>query len=199
MNAERMHACNPSELPAGYREQFTINLQKDKKLALIINGAAFAIMLVLGILGHLAVPVTSLFSMEQGFGIYFLRIGALIVGYVVYMILHELVHGICMKAFSGVKPRYGFTGMYAYAGSDCYFAKPYYIMIALAPVVVWGIVLQVLCAVVPEDWFWVVYFIQIGNLAGAAGDFYVTWRFRQLPGNILVRDTGIEMTVYGKE
>lgn len=65
--------------------------------------------------------------------------------------------------------------------------------------VVWEIVLLILNFIVPMSWFWVVYFIQMGNVSGAAGDLYVTWKFSKLPKDILVKDTGVEMTVYSKE
>lgn len=198
MSLESMRARNPETLPAGYCELFVINLQKDKKLALIVNGIALVLMLLFGVLGHLVVPIWRLFDMEAGFGPYLLRFGALLGGIVVYMVLHELVHGVCMRLFSGVRPHYGFTGMYAYAGSRAFFSKGYYIIIALAPVVVWGVVLQILCLFVPAEWFWPVYFIQVTNLSGAGGDLYVTWRFSQLSKNILVNDTGVEMTVYDR-
>ena len=37
-----------------------------------------------------------------------------------------------------------------------------------------------------------------GNIAGAAGDFYVVWRFAAMPPDILVRDAGVGMTVYSR-
>ena len=89
--------------------------------------------------------------------------------------------------------------MYAYAGSNCYFNKKHYIIIALAPIVIWGIVLLVLNLVFKETWFWVIYFIQIFNLSGAAGDLYVTYRFSKLPKDILIKDIGVNMTIYTKE
>lgn len=190
---------NPAVLPEGYRELTHIDLQKNKKEALIVNGLGLVVMLVLGVLGHLVVPIQSLFDMEQGFGVYCARFGVLIVGIVVYMVLHEAVHGVCMMRFSTVKPHYGFTGMYAFAGSEAYFSRPYYIVIALAPVVVWGVVLAVLCALVPAQWFWVAYFIQITNLSGAAGDLYVTARMMRMPEDILVQDAGTSMTVYSRQ
>lgn len=90
------------------------------------------------------------------------------------------------------------TGLYAYAGSEAYFTKKRYFIIALAPVAVWGVVLLALCMLVPAPWFWTVYLIQIGNIAGAAGDFYVVWRFAAMPPDILVRDAGVDMTVYSR-
>jgi len=68
----------------------------------------------------------------------------------------------------------------------------------LAPVVFWGIVLAVINVLVPLEWFWVVYFIQIINLSGAAGDLYVTVKFSRLPSDILVQDYGVGMTVYSR-
>lgn len=186
-------------LPEHYGELFHIDLQKDKKLALIINGIALVIMVVMAVAGHLLVPVSTLFDMSQGLGAYSLRFGGIIVGSVIYIILHEAVHGVFMYGYSKTKPKFGFTGMYAYAGSEVYFNKSNYLVIALAPVVIWGVVLAIATALVPDTWFWVIWFIQICNLSGAAGDLYVTWRFSKLPKDILVQDTGVAMTVFGRE
>ncbi len=187
------------ELPSNFREIFTLDLQKDKKTALLVNGAAIIIMLAMGVPMHFYIPVTSLFDFSQGFGMYILRIGVLILGYVAYVILHEAVHGVAMKICGTEKCRFGFTGMYAFACSDDYYDKKAFIFIAMAPVVLWGVVLTILNMVVPTAWFWVVYFIQIGNISGAAGDFYVTYKFSKMPKDILISDCGVGMTVYSAE
>lgn len=101
-----------------------------------------------------------------------------------------------MKHFCKTKVNYGFTGLYAYAGSEAFYDKISYIIIALAPVIVWGIVLLIINCFVSDVWFWSVYFIQICNISGAAGDFYVTYRFLQLPSDIFIQDTGVSMTIY---
>lgn len=185
-------------LPDGYGEILAVDLQKNKKLSVIINVAALVIAAVMAIPAHFIVPIGTLFDMSRGLGPYALRFGALMLGSVVYIVLHELVHGITMKLCGTKKIKYGFTGLYAFAGSDDYYSKKAYITVALAPVVVWGVVLAVLSALVPEAWFWVVYFIEISNISGAAGDFYVTARFSRLPDDILVGDYGVGMKVYGK-
>ena len=190
---------NTVSLPEGYSEEFGIDLQKNKKLMLLVNGIAIAIMLPMAFLGALAVPFASFFGSDELWYMPLLKASVLMLGYIAYIVLHELVHGVFMKCFSGIKPKYGFTLMYAYAGSSAYFNKKSYIIIALAPVVIWGAVLGVLCAVLPQSWFWVVYLIQIGNISGAAGDFYVTFKFLKLPKDILVNDTGVAMTVYTKK
>jgi len=188
-----------TELPRGYREIDSIDLQKNKKLSLLVNGVALLIVLLMVIPMHFVVPMTTLFDMSQGYGAYFLRFGVLMAAIVVYMVLHELVHGITMKMCGTKKIKYGFTGVYAFAGSNDYYDKRSYIVIALAPIVVWGVVLLVLNLLVPVQWFWIVYWVQVSNISGAAGDLYVTYRFSRLPQDILVQDYGVGMTVYSAE
>ena len=177
----------------------SIPLQKNKKTALLINGIAVLIAVPMIVAGHFFVPVSALFDMEKGFGMYFLRFGVLLVSIVLYMILHELVHGVAMKLCGTKKVKYGFTGLYAFAGSEDYYDKKSYIFIALAPVVLWGVVLAVLNVLVPVEWFWIVYLIQVNNISGAAGDLYVTVKFSRMPKDILVKDHGTGMAVFAKE
>lgn len=187
------------KLPEGYREIYSVNLQKDKKTALWVNVFSILFGIALAVPVHFAVPIKTLFSMRYGTGAYLLRFGALLVLMVAYMVLHELVHGVSMKLCGTKKIKYGYTGMYAFAGSDDYYGKKAYIFIALAPVAVWGIVLGVVNFLVPREWFWVIYLLQIVNLSGAAGDLFVTYKFSRMPKDILIRDSGLEMHVYSKE
>ena len=187
-----------SSLPDGYKEIFKVNLQKDKKIAMAINIWAVAVAVLLAVPGHLYVPVTTLFNMDNGLGAYTLRFVCMLVSIIAYLILHELIHGITMKFFGTQKVNYGFTGLYAFAGSDDYYCKKSYITIALAPIVVLGIVIAIINALVPKEWFWVVYFVQLSNISGAAGDMYVTAKFSKMPKDILVQDCGVGMTVYSK-
>ena len=185
-------------LPEEYREILSIDLQKDKKLALLVNVLAIVIAVLLAVPMNFYIPISTLFDRSKEFGEFMLQMGVLLLSMFVYAILHELVHGITMKLAGTKKVKYGFTGMYAFAGSDDYYDKKSYIIIALAPVVVWGIVLAVLNAFVPAEWFWVVYIIQIMNLSGAVGDYYVSFKFSKLPKDIWVHDCGTSMKVYSK-
>ncbi len=184
------------QLLPGYRPLFSIDLQKDKKLALLINGLALVIGLAMAVPMHFVVPIFTLFDMEQGMRAYITRFVVLIIAEVAYLVLHEAVHGVAMKLCGTKKVKYGFTGLYAYAGSEDYYDKKSYIFIAMAPVVLWGVVIAVINLLVPPAWFWVVYWVQIGNISGAAGDIYVTVRFSRLPKEILVQDSGVGMSVY---
>ena len=188
------------ELPEGYREILSIDLQKDQKTALLVNGLTLIPTVILAVIGLAAAPIRSLFDMSRGFGPYFLRFGILLAGLFLYIVLHELTHAAVMKAYGAKKLRFGYTGLYAYAGSEeDFFAKRSYRQIALAPLVVWTVVFCVLAFLVPQDWFWVIWFWQIMNVSGAAGDVYVTVKLLRQPQDILVKDTGVSMTVYSAE
>ncbi len=179
------------ELPEGYSEIFSVDLQKNKKLAVFVNALAIAIA------AAMIIPAVFFIYPDIGLGTFLIQALLSAVGIFVYVILHELTHGVVMSIL-GAKPKYGFTGLYAYARADFYFAKAPYIAVALAPVILWGIVLAVLNIVLPLSWFYPVYIIQVMNISGAAGDLYVTARFIFMPKDILVFDTGTAMTVYSK-
>ncbi len=187
-----------TQLPDGYTEIYAIDLQKDKRMALLINGIALLLAALLMVPMHFAVPISTLFDMEEGLGPYTVRFVVLLVLLVAYLVLHELVHGVAMKLCGTKKVKYGFTGLYAFAGSEDYYDKKSYLFIALAPVVLWGVVLAAVNPFVSTGWFWVVYLIQVSNLSGAAGDLFVTVRFSRLPKDILVKDSGVGMTVYSR-
>ncbi len=189
-----MESCK--QLPGGYGEILSIDLHRDKKLNILISAVSLLVALLMLIIGHMVVPIQTFFDMSGGIGPCALRWAGLMAGLIAYIYLHERVHGIFMQRYSGAKVYYGHKGMFFYAGSDAYFCKRHYIIIALAPVVIWGIVLLCLCRVSPRAWFWALYIIQIVNFSGAAGDLYVVWRFSRLPGDILVRDSGVSMAVY---
>ena len=183
-------------LPEGYKECVQIDLQKDQKLAFRLNLFALACMILMIGMGIGLVPG----FMQHGFLGVLLSVFLGLLGMAVYIVLHEIVHGIFMYLFSGVKPRFGLTVLYAYAGSEVYFCKVPYIVIALAPVVIWGILLFILCVTTyGTRWFWPTYFVEVYNVCGAVGDYYVTWKFLKMKKKILVRDTGDRMTAYERE
>ena len=186
------------KLPEGYEKIYSVDLQKNKKLSLLVNGIAVAIMILMVVPMRFLVPIRATFSPEK-LGGYFGKLAITLALLVLYIVLHEAVHGIAMKICGTKKVKYGFTGLYAFAGSSDFYGKGAYIFIALAPVVLWGIVLAVVNAFVSPEWFWVIYFIQINNISGAAGDFFVTVKFSTMPKDILVQDYGVGMTVYSKD
>lgn len=188
-----------SSLPNEYKLHLCVDLQKDKKLSIFINLFAILVVIAMAVPMHFAIPIVTLFDISQGMFLYFIRFGVLLFGIIFYMVLHESVHGIAMKLCGTKKVKYGFTGLYAFAGSTDYYSKASYIFIALSPVVLLGIILLIVNLFVSNSWFWVVYIIQILNISGAVGDAYVTVRFAKSPKDILIQDSGTAMTVYIKE
>lgn len=183
-------------LPENYSEIYSVDLKKNKKLYLFLNVLSILIGIVLFIPMNFYKPLTTLFEGAAGTSDLLFRIIVMYALMILYIVLHELVHGIAMKICGTKKVKYGFKGVFAYAGSDDYYDKKSYIFIALAPVVLWGIILAAVNCIVPEKWFWIVYAIQLINLSGAAGDFFVTVKFSKLPKNVLIRDSGVGMTVF---
>lgn len=186
-----------STLPRGYLPYASIDLLHNKKQFWIVNGLSIALCVVMLILPFLWGYSLFDFGGDGSLSAFFLRMGAALVGLLAYIALHELTHGAVMKA-CGASVRYGYKVAYAYAGSDAYFTRSAYIVIALAPVVLWGIIFAVLTACLPREWFWVVWLWQLVNISGAAGDFYCTCRILRAPRDTLVQDTGTAMTFYRK-
>lgn len=187
-----------SELPEGYKEIYSLDLMKDKRLKIFVNALSLLIGAVMVLVGNSIVPILSFFIVEDR-ALSSIRLIVFAVSMFAYVVLHELVHGITMKLYGAKKVHYGVVGPYAFASSDELYDKWSYTVIALAPIVVWGIVLAVLNAVVPEQWFWVVYFVQIMNVSGASGDMFVTARFLKFPDDVLIKDHGVGMVVYSKK
>jgi hypothetical protein len=184
---------NKTQLPEGYLEIKRINLRKNKKHFRIVNLLSLIIALIMFILGMLIQPFdyqNRLVNWPQALTI--------LLSIMPFVILHEMIHGILMYLFSKVRPHFGIGLSYAYAGSKAYFKKTPYIIISLAPVVIIGIIFIIANFLVSKSWFWVVYFIQILNLSGAAGDIFVTTSIIKLPADVLTIDSGTEMVFYSK-
>lgn len=180
-----------TELPVGYRQVLEIDLQKNKKLAWLVNGLSAGLVAGMLVLGCFMQPISiEDFLPPKGF--------VTILGLFLYIILHELTHGICMKYYGSKTVKYGFTSLYVYAGASDYFSRKAHRVISLAPIVFWGIVLVLLNVFLDASRFWVVYWIQVCNISGACGDLYITYRLAKLPEDILVRDSGVAMTVYSR-
>jgi len=192
------------ELPEGYREIKRVNLQKNVKLAGLLNVGAVVIMIALFFIAVQFVPFSfsiaaeNLTSAVLNLAKVLQHLLGMLLAIFLYIAAHELVHGICIKKYSGKKAKYGFTGMYAYAGSDAYFNKRQYIVIALAPIVLFGLAFFLLTLLLPQEWFWYVYLLQMINLSGAVGDMYITGLMCRLPSDVLITDAGVEMVMYSR-
>ena len=192
-----MRTPNASVLPQGYRVFLQIDLQKNKRLMLWINLLAMIIAAVLCVVGHQVVPISQIVETGDGALLTLARLGVLLLGTALYVVLHEAVHGIFFRLFGrGVKPTFGFTRIYAFAASKAYFNRLSYFIIGISPVLLLGVLLLVLNLWLPAAWFWPIFLIQVTNLSGAAGDFYVSVLLARMPRALLVQDDGVAMRFY---
>ena len=138
-----------SEIPAGWAEEQKIDLTQ-RKTFILINIISGTILLVFFLIGLWIHPIQmNVESLEPVMGkILIVALGALL-----YIVLHELTHAAVMKIFSADRVRFGFVSGMAYAGSDTLFTRIHYILIAMAPVTLWGVIFLALNLLLPGDWF----------------------------------------------
>ena len=180
-------------LPAGYREKMSLDLQHDRKLNRHIFCFSALTVIAMGYYGNTVRPIARYFRGD------FDQLAYMFLGTLLYIVLHETVHGIFMHLFSGVSAHLKTSGIIPMAQSEVYFDRPRYLIIAMAPILIWGTVLAVLCQHFRgTEWFWTFYFIEIMNISGAAPDLYMAAKFFRLPREMLVRDNGTVLTVYVK-
>ena len=184
------------ELPEGYRLHLNLKLAEDRQSLIILTMAQLAVIALLVAAGTMRTEFSSAFDLP--FGQIAAGLGAMSFGLVVYILAHEWAHGMAIRFITGRQAEFGFElkkGM-AYASSTAYFGKAAYIFIALAPVVIWGVILWILGRDVDDHWFWYLYAVQIFNFSGAVGDFYVTWLTLKAPAGTIIRDYGTSMMFY---
>jgi hypothetical protein len=114
----------------------------------------------------------------------------------VYMIVHELTHGVFVKLLSGVKPTYLVKFPFLCTGSEAYFNKKSFIIVALSPIVLWGISLIFMLLLLPSDFFLSIYIVTILNFAGAAGDYFQVYAISRMHPMALIQDNGKETKVF---
>jgi len=181
---------NSIVLPANYEEGGTLDLKKDKKAGLAIQLLFGLIVFLMVVLARwLDFPIDSTWSTVVSI---FATVGMSIA----YMLVHELTHGVAIRIFSGVRADYFFRFPFVCTGSNAFFNKASFIVIALAPVVLWGIVLVMLLLVLPSDFFLSIYILIGLNFAGASGDYVQAYEISKLPSMALIQDDGKQSRVF---
>ena len=185
-----------TDLPAEYREAFTIDAAS-KKTGVTLNLVAAVIMAAVLIPAILIIRPGNILE-GFSFSRYLITIGTLLV----YLVLHELVHGAAYKLLTRQKLTFGFTATVAYCGvPDIYVYRRASMIALLAPFCVFTVVFGLAVALLQDPWdkTFAAAVLAI-HLGGCVGDLYDTglylFRFRD-PGT-LMRDTGPRQTFYVK-
>lgn len=178
--------------PRGYRQVGVMDFVRNRRELWTVNIAALVVKVVMVVLGLIFVPIGPSWAFVKARWWTWFALAGMLLGYIS---LHELTHGLLMHLLSGVRPKYGFKLCYAYAGSRVYFDRFSHNLIALAPLVLWGVVLFALERMLPAEWFWLFYIVQISNVSGSAGDVYCVLALSRYPKDILIQDTGTRMRI----
>ncbi|MBR6790307.1 MAG: DUF3267 domain-containing protein [Oscillospiraceae bacterium] len=186
-----------------YRIYRRIDLKKDEKLALRLNLAALIPVIPFGVLHLLLIMIDwTAFVLdidEAGVSLTgaILPMLCLLPLYGLSVFSHELIHGFFFRRYSPGKIRYGFTGIFAYAGNPgMAYPKKEYTVCALAPAVILTAAFALLCLFARSGWFVVLYWTMVMHLGSCAGDVYMVWLLRGLPEETRIEDTGLCMSIY---
>lgn len=115
----------------------------------------------------------------------------------VFLGLHEGLHGLAFWWLGGVRPVFGLRGLVAYASAPgLVLSRPRFLAVGLAPLVVLSLLGALSLPLWPEGalpWVW---FALVLNTGGSAGDLaVVTWALWYPPG-VLFRDMPDRVEAY---
>ncbi len=186
------------EIPEGYKLALTVDAKKDKKLIILMNLAALLIGAAV-----VAPSYIILFPKVIKTGFPPLYSFTLMIGMLVYIVLHEITHGIVYKAFTKQKLTFGMTLTVAYCGvPDIYVYRKAALAALLAPFLVFTVVFGALWIALPTAEAKIIAAALMAiHLGGCAGDLYCTmlYLFKFKSNDTLMNDTGPTQTFYVKE
>ena len=181
----------------GYKECTKIDLVKNKKEALLVNIYGIIIMVVMAVFIPLLIMGGIIeFNLETTFPLFFI---VLLISLILYIPLHEIVHGIVLKNYTDEKLSFGWKLVYAYCGSkEAVVDRKEYYAVALAPLLVFSVVFISLMILNPSlSLVW--YVMEIMNVSGSVGDIYVSIKLRKEKSrDILITDSGTDMSFWSR-
>ena len=183
-------------LPEGYRETMIVDA-KSTRFIIIMNLAALFLLAAVIVPAVLIIrPADFLEEYSQ------IRNLVLIAAMFLYIVLHELVHGLAYKLLTKQKLTFGITLTVAYCGVPNVYVYRKAAMIALlAPFLVFLPVFTVPIFLFENAWDKLYCAILLGlHISGCVGDLYDTmlYLFRFRSPDTLMRDTGPKQTFYEK-
>lgn len=184
-------------LPATYTLRGTFYLSKPKTVIVlnVVGSVLFAVWVVFFL------RIAAWLHPEMG--VIEIRIGLLQILLILALpiasiVLHELVHGVFLWLFTREWPRFGFTGLLAYASSPgWYMPRNQYIVVALAPFFLITLAGIGCLALLPQSTVLPLVLILAINAAGAIGDLTITgWIFTRSPVTFVSETNTLDVTIY---
>ncbi len=185
-------------LPVGYTKTAEFNLRNNTRMMLLLNGIGFLLFLgsviILPFYINLVRPqdaTTSLSFEVNNLGQIGLFLLFLAVDFLLLVILHEGVHGICFWLITRKRPVFNIGPGYAYAAApDIFIYRNPYLITALSPLIVLTIIGLMLFPFIPQGLIFHVGLLTVMNIAGSAGDLWVAVMLLLKPEPILIQDSG---------
>ena len=119
-----------------------------------------------------------------------------LLGCILHIILHEITHLIFMKIFSKEKINISIKFPTISVGSNAKYSKKQFSIIALAPVIILGIILILLILFSSKDYTFLWSILLTLNFAGFGGDFLQFLKISKYPTNTYFQDTSNETIVF---
>lgn len=179
-----------STLPAGYRPHGSVDLKRDRQQLLAVQ--VVAVLIVAVMVG----PVLLLDLLPAGSWGTWVTVAVTVAACLTYGAAHELTHGAALRLLCDARPTVAVRFPYLVTGSPAYLGRRSFAAVALAPSVVWGVVLLVLLVVVPAPWALTVFVVAVLNFAGSSGDYIQAYAAARLPPEALIQDDGRTTTVF---
>ena len=189
------------DIPEGYKPVKYINA-KDAKFGIIFN--LIALVVLVAVMAVAIPPLASNPLLDEGVDLTELSISmwAFVLATVVYMILHELTHGIPYKKLTGEKLTFGMSWSCAFCGvPHIYVYRKTALIAVLAPFTVFTLIFIPLTVALyfVNPIYYIFSALMSGlHLGGCSGDLYVTYLllFKYKDEKTLMRDTGPEQYFY---
>ena len=184
------------ELPAGYKQICHLNAL-DKKIGIILNVVALIVMIVVFLIAFIPIVINKSLVIEIGHTFSLL----MIITMFLYIVLHELVHGIVYKLKTKEKLTFGYSWSCAFCGvPNIYVYRKTAIAAVAAPLIVFSAIyipLMIFLYFVSPTYYILVAFLLAFHLGGCVGDAYVLYLLMKNKNDmLLVKDTGPEQLIY---
>ncbi len=186
-----------AEKPTRFVNRNDIDIHSNKKLRFGLTAISLAVAIILAAIANFFIPITTFYDVA-GVGQLVFALVIVVAEMVVYYVLHEYLHSVISKKYTGKRSRIVMEKSFSYSVIKGYYSVNSYLYICFFPIVILGIVLLVLSIVLPEKLFWYVFFVQIINIAGATGDCYVAIRLLKVKKELVVEDNGLVVTYWTK-
>ena len=186
-------------LPEGYSEAFTVDAN-DKKQGMKFQVAVFISIAVLINLLFFLYALPRLDQIAAGFTV--IKCTAFVIAYPLYVVLHELTHGLVYKLLTGKKLTFGFKPPSAYCGvPDVYTYRITSLLSLSAPLTVYSIIFVLLFFMIHDSFSKaMILLLFVLHISGCAGDLYGIWLFlfRFKSPSTLRKDFGSRQVYYIK-